>query len=306
MTDPSPPSTQEESTMDQQPAPTDDDSFWGTAEGEQAPPGDEPPGAVSSPPSPHDVRHPTRKWVAATAGAAVIAVAAIVGINAGGAQTQNIGGAGASGPGGPRAGPGGGGAITGMDGSTLTVTNAGQTVKVLTSASTTFIVATAGSVADIKVADNVLVMGTAAGSTIAAEQVTDGGSVAIADGPGGPRAPPAGSSRGAPPNAGPGGNTAKAPVGGGFPGRPVAGVVKTVNGDSFTLSEPDGTTVAASTSSSTTVSVLKPSSLGALRVGDQIQATGTRGSDGTITATSVRSGILPTGPGAAGGVAAAR
>jgi Cu/Ag efflux protein CusF len=294
--------------MDQQPVSADDDSFWGTPEHEQAPPdNNEHPETVSSPPPSDGVGHPTRKWLAAAVGAAVIAVAAIVGINAGGAQTQSIGTAGAGGAGGARAGPGGGGAVTAIDGSTLTVTNgAGQTVKVLTSASTTFNVATAGSVGDLKAGDNVLVVGTTAGSTIAAQQVTDSGGVAIADGPGGPRAPPAASGGGAPANGGPAGNGANAPTGGGFRGRPSAGVVKTVAGDSFSLTSSDGTILTVTMSSSTTVAVLKPSSLGALKVGDQIQTTGTRASDGTITATSVRSGILPTGSGGVRGAGAAQ
>jgi hypothetical protein len=76
-------------------------------------------------------------------------------------------------------------------------------------------------------------------------------------------------------------------------------VVKAVNGDSFSLSASDGTTLTVTTSSLTTVAVVEPGSLGALKVGDQIQVTGPRASDGTITATNVRSGILRTGSGAA-------
>ena len=147
-----------------------------------------------------------------------------------------------------------------------------------------------------------VVRGTVSGTTLAVEQITDARGVAVdgtRDGFAGP--PPQGATANAgqaPANgstAAPNGNAAAPPAGGsggfgGFGGRPVAGVVKGVNASSFTLAAEDGTTFTVTTSASTTVVLMSSSSVGALKVGDQIRVTGTTASNGDITATAIRAG----------------
>jgi hypothetical protein len=250
----------------------------------------------------------TRKWAAAGIGAVVIAVAAIVAINIGGSSSQTLGTGGAAngrGPGGVFGGGGGGGrrggfgfggagTISAINGSTITMkTVAGQTVTVHTTGSTEVTTTSNGTVGDIKAGDNVLVRGTTSGSTVTADQITDGRSSSVA-GPFGFRGGPANGNVPAPPQ-GQAGNGNGGFGGGFFGNRGVAGVVKSVNGDSFTLTAEDGSTVTVTTSSSTGVTVVNPSSVSALRVGDQIRVTpasGSTPSSGTITAAAIREGAL--------------
>jgi hypothetical protein len=262
-----------EHDMNQQ-ATIPDESLWG------APP----------PPDGH-TQHgaPVRRWVMAVAGTVVIGVAAVAGAHLASSGTRSLGtaavggaGGGPGGVGGPGGRGGNIGTIAAIDGSTIKMTTqAGSTVSVVTSASTTVTVTSTGALADVKVGDNVRVAGAASGTTVAASQVTGSGASALADGPAGgaPGAPPAG------------GAAARG-------GAPVSGVVKSVGAGTFSISTADGSTLGVTTTSATTVSLVKPGALGALHVGDRIQVSGTTAADGAITAASIRSGILTAGPGA--------
>lgn len=278
----------EDPTPPPAPPPTEDDAFWGTA-AEATPAGA----------TPH---RPLRTWLAAGIGTAVIAAAAFAGVNLARSESTTL--ARAAGPAGGGFGPGGfggpgrgtNGTIASIDGPTFTVTTpAGTTVKVVTNSSTTFTVTSAGSLANIRPGDNVTVMGTTSGTSVAAERITDSGSRAAADGFDGP--PPAGAQAG-PPAGAQGAPPAAAAGQGPRDGRggpPNAGVVKAVTGTSFTMTTAAGATLTVTTSSATTVTVVTPGSLGALKVGDQVNVNGTT-SDSTVTATSVRAGEVGFGP----------
>ena len=165
-------------------------------------------------------------------------------------------------------------------------TPGGGATTVLTTGSTAVSSVTTGSLADVKVGDNVVVEGTTSGTTISAQQILVGGARGVDELGGGTRAPPAGA----------------APPAGDRGGPPTSGVVTGVSNGSLTVSTAAGTTVTVATSTATTVSVLTPSSVDALRVGDQVQVTGTTAANGTITATSIRSGAQAGfGRGAIGG-----
>jgi len=177
------------------------------------------------------------------------------------------------------------GTIASINGSTLAMTSSGVTtepggriVKVLTSASTRFIVHTAGALSDLQVGDNVLVMGTTDGPVFSAQEVIGGGSKFEDNQRGLRGAPP-------PPSDDLSGRPPEAPRRSGDP--PVGGVVKNMDGSSFTLAKPDGTTVNVRALGST-VTVLEPSALDALHVGDVIRVVGLGGSKNTIEATSIR------------------
>jgi hypothetical protein len=283
--------------MDQHAATADDD-LWGPP----APPATPSPEAGAA----GGGRAPARKWIAAVVGTAAVAVAAFVGANIASSGTQNLGAAGPGGGGGPGGfrGPGGGrgnaGTIARIDGSTIKMTTeAGATVSVTTSAATTVSISSTGRLADVRVGDNVRVAGTTSGATLAADQITDSGTSPLADLPAGrPQgAPPAGANGPAPAGPNANGNGGGPPAGGARPqgggGGPAgAGVVKSVSGSTFTIATADGSTLTVNTSASTTVTVVKPGTLASLRAGDAIQVTGQPGSDGTIAATSIRSGAV--------------
>jgi hypothetical protein len=72
-------------------------------------------------------------------------------------------------------------------------------------------------------------------------------------------------------------------------------VVKTATGGTFTVTATDGSTLSVTTTSATVVTLVKPSTLQALTVGDTIQVNGTTASDGTITASSIRRGVVTAG-----------
>lgn len=241
-----------------------------------------------------------RRWVVALAGTAAIGVAAVVGANLASSSTRGLATAGQGGPG--QGGPGGfggfggrgnNGTIASIDGATITMTtDAGATVKVITSASTTVTVSSTGALGDVKVGDNVRVAGTTSGTTVAADQITDSGTTALADGPGGGRGgpPPANGALPANANGGPPANGFR-----GAGGPPTTGVVKTVNGSTFTIAATDGSTLTVTTSSAAVVTVVKRSTVGALKVGDAIQVNGTTAGDGTITASDIRAGAFGAG-----------
>ncbi len=292
------------SDMDEQATQIDDD-LWGRPAVTPAP------AAAEDGPAPAGSSK-ARKWVAAVAGAAVVGVAAIVGANIASSSTQNLGAAGPGGAGGPGAfggrggfgGPGGGngGTIASIDGATIKMTTFDRaTVNVTTSASTVVTISATGTLADVKVGDNLRVAGTTSGTSVAAVSVTDSGTSPLADLPaGGQRgAPPAGGA--APNGAGVAPNGAGAanppqdgnrPPGGPGGGDVTSGVVKSVSGSTFIVAIADGSTVTVSTTTATIVTVVRPATVSALKVGDQIQVTGATGTDGAIAASSIRSGVL--------------
>jgi hypothetical protein len=79
----------------------------------------------------------------------------------------------------------------------------------------------------------------------------------------------------------------------------VVGTITAVGG-ATTVKGSDGTTYTLTTSPTTVVSLVKPSSLGGLQVGQTVRVSGTTAADGTVTATSVREGVTG-GPGGPGG-----
>jgi hypothetical protein len=78
----------------------------------------------------------------------------------------------------------------------------------------------------------------------------------------------------------------------------VAGTIAAVNGTTLTVTAADGTTSTVTAAPTTAVSLVKPSSLASLQVGQTVRATGTTADDGTVTATAVREGAAggPPGP----------
>jgi hypothetical protein len=162
-------------------------------------------------------------------------------------------------------GPGTVGTIASINGSTLTITTpSGSSVKVVTSASTTVTRASSGVVSDIRQGDRVVVAGSASGSTIAAERITDSGSTAT-NPPAGPR----------------GGNP-----------RLAAGTVSSINGSTLTITESDGTKVTVTTTGGTAVTTASSASVSDLAAGQTVEVSGTTASDGTVTATAIREGAV--------------
>jgi hypothetical protein len=133
---------------------------------------------------------------------------------------------------------------------------------------------------------------------VAATSITDSGSSALPDGPGGAGGP--GGFGGPPPGAGTANaNGAAPPANGNRPnggGAPTTGVVTSVIGTSFTVTTSAGATITATTSAATTVTLVKPDAVSALKVGDTVQVNGTTAGDGTITAVSIRYGEGPEVP----------
>ena len=132
----------------------------------------------------------------------------------------------------------------------------------MTSASTTVTRASSGAVSDIKQGDHLVVAGSASGSTIAADRITDSGSTAT-NAPAGPR----------------GGNL-----------RFAAGTVSSINGSTLTITESDSTKVTVTTSGGTAVTTASAASVLDLAAGETVEVSGTTASDGTVTATAIREG----------------
>jgi len=255
-----------------------------------------------------------RAWIGAGVGALAIAVAAVVGVNAvtSGSSASTTTSA-AAGPGANGRGPGGQGAagtISSINGSSisLTATN-GKKTTVVTSGSTAVDEALSGSLTDVKVGDHVAVMGSTSGTTVIAQQITDSGTKTLPGPPGGANGqqsgPPSGSSgqQGGPPS-GSSGRQGGPPSGASSPGagggRPTVGTVESTDGSTVTVKTSSGSTVTVTTSSSTKVMVIKTGALSDLKVGDRIVVSGTT-SDGTITATTIRTGSAGLGGGPGGG-----
>lgn len=239
-----------------------------------------------------------KKWLAAGVGAVVIGAGAVFGINAvtsSSSSDQAAASAGAVGANGAQAGgqmggqmPGAFGAITRIDGSAITVEGMNGTRTVTTSTSTKVITSSTATVADIKVGDHVRVMGSSAdgtGSTskVTAQRITDSGSTDVTDAGG--QAPGAGG---------------QAPADMAV----TAGVVKSVDSGTITVTLTDGSTAEVVVPDSTQVEVAVAGSVDSLKVGDQVMVTGpASGSGSTVAAETIRVGDLPMGggPGGAGG-----
>jgi hypothetical protein len=181
---------------------------------------------------------------------------------------------------GPCTGPqrGVAGTLKSINGTSLTVTSAqGKDVTVTTSASTTVHKTVSGTAADITDGTVVAVHGTANGSNaIAADQV------AILPAGAAPklRQRPAGRLPGRAPG----------------PGLAFGTAQKAGNGN-FTVTEPDGTQITVSTSTSTKVVKTVDAALKDLEIGKPIAVDGTVNSDGSVAATQVAQGTGDLGVG---------
>ncbi|MEZ5143731.1 MAG: DUF5666 domain-containing protein [Acidimicrobiales bacterium] len=291
-------------------------------------------------------------WIATGAGVVALAIGAIVGVNVASSKLSTAqasagqgvpggmgfpggvpgqGGPGAVGfPGGvPGQGGGVGGTIASIDGTTLTLTTrSGSTTKVDASGATVTR-STEGSVGDVRVGDNVTVLGAGAdggsGSSVTARTIVDSRDVADA-GPGGMAGGlPAGGQNGQVPQpptgqngqaTGQNGQLPQPPTGqngqgtgqdGQLPGAPAGmaptrGTVSAIDGTTLTVTTTDGSTVTVETDDTTRVVLEETSSLSSLQAGEQVQVRGSSGADGTVTATSIRVGD-GAGPNGAGGPA---
>jgi len=248
-----------------------------------------------------------KTWIISGVAAVVIAGGLIFGIRAatvsdGVSASSSANSSTATGPANGQPGfPGGGvfGTVASVNGDALTVTDrSGQTTKVATTADTTVTRSTVGAASDLKVGDNVSVMGSGTATAIAAERISDSGDVAVTEaGPGG--TPPAGGQApsGAAPSGGP--STGQAP-----PDAPAQdgtrvsarGVIASIDGTTVSVTASDGTTVTVTMSDSTTVSIVSTIKVSDLVKGDSIMARGAA-ADGTLTATSITTGVAGGMPG---------
>lgn len=204
--------------------------------------------------------------------------------------------------------PGGAGAITAIDGTTLTLaatdpSGAETTLTVTTDDTTTYTEVVAGAVPDLAVGDHVVVMGEAddTGTAVTAAAIVDRGDQAPLGGRGGGMpggAPPEGM---APPEgvvppegmAPPEGMTP--PDGAVGHARPTMGTITAIDGATVTVEDEDGSAVTVTTTADTQVSVIRAITFADLRVGDSVRVHGE--SDGTtVTAVAVQRGDLTAGP----------
>jgi hypothetical protein len=182
-----------------------------------------------------------------------------------------------------------------------------QSVKVTTSDSTRITIEKTVTVSDIATGDRISVTGTQSGTTIAASRITvlnmqlrapgsgsqGGATPGSGSGTNGSQngfGPPGGFNRqGGPPGTGKIGNST-----GGVNGRPPGGfafgTVTKVDGGTITISGFNGSTTTVTTTSSTVVTKSVQGALSDLKVGQNIRAVGTTGSDGTVAATSINEG----------------
>ena len=176
------------------------------------------------------------------------------------------------------------GTIQSIDGSSFTVKETrfqGQsaTTRVDTNSKTTFRAMVKGAVSDLKVGDTVAVTGTLADNIFTASRISEANigrgnvfSRAVDGGPGG--------ARGGGPRSfgGPGGN-----------GNARIGQITKIEGDTVTLSSPDGSSQEVKTTESTTVRVTKTIAFKNLRAGDAVRVIGTPNGN-KVTATEVTKG----------------
>jgi len=204
--------------------------------------------------------------VAAGVAALVIVVGAALGLRAATSHSSTVA-AGDQGPTAAKKGRGGKGAtvgkLGGVHGSDLSVTTKdGRTVTVKTSGSTTVTASVAATLADIKVGDRVTVRGTSSSTTaMTADTISDAG----------------------------GGRSARGGKGqGGQSAGTFTGTVSVIDRDIITAKAKDGTITTITASPSTRVTLVQPSSLSALTVGETLRAVGTSASDGTVTASAIQ------------------
>jgi hypothetical protein len=233
------------------------------------------------------------QWIAAGIGTVVVAGAAFLGMQAmksdssGSSTTTDSNASAASAPDAaqrPAGAPGTRGTITSIDDSTLTVeTDDGDRVTVTTDSETTVTKTEDGSVSDIAVGDNLLVMGTSSGSQTAAETIVDSGSEALG---GGFRGGPSGNrelpDRGQLPDGG------QPPNGGSFT-PPVVGSVTSIDNGTITLETAAGETVTVTTSSSTEFTVRRSAQVSDLAEGDTVLVVGET-SGNQVAATAISEG----------------
>jgi hypothetical protein len=153
---------------------------------------------------------------------------------------------------------------------------------VKTTGSTTVTKSVSSSVGAIKVGDNLIAIGTGTATDVAAQNITDSGTTAPANGRGGLGGGPNGGQgpgRGTPP--GGGGGTSNFTI--------ARGSVTSINGSSITLTTSSGATATVTTSATTNVTKSTTSTVSALAVGDQVSVAGAS-ANGTVTATSIREG----------------
>lgn len=206
--------------------------------------------------------------------ALVIVVGAALGLRAATSHSSTVA-AGGQGPTAAKKGRGGKeatvGTLVGVHDSDLSVTTKdGRTITVKTSGSTTVTASVAATLADIKVGDKVTVKGTSSSTTaMTAEAISDGG---------GGRSARAGTATKAGAAKGQGGQSA-----GTF-----TGTVSVVDRDTITAKAKDGTITTITASPSTRVTLVQPSSLSALTVGETVRAVGTTASNGTVTASAIQ------------------
>jgi len=84
---------------------------------------------------------------------------------------------------------------------------------------------------------------------------------------------------------------------GGAAGDITAGTITGIDGDTITLKLTDGSTVKVTSSSDTTVTTSETSSVSDLAKGDTVTVSGTKDSDGNVSATTVREGEMGFGEG---------
>ncbi|MDQ6614474.1 MAG: DUF5666 domain-containing protein [Actinomycetota bacterium] len=243
----------------------------------------DPPAATSlaGSPEPHSMGPSRRTWLAGGLAAALFGIGGLFGIQAvthHSHATAAARGPGFGGGGFPGGGFGGGvvgtfGSIRSISGTTLTLSAPdGSTVMVATSSSTAVTKAAAGAVADIKAGDHIVVRGRSEAGGVTAALITDRGAGGTAGDPG------------APPGI----------------GNSLSGTVASVGNGTFTVAEAGGNPVKVSTTASTVVTVIQPSDVLALAVGDNVQVSGPS-TNGTVAAISIESGAAGVGPGGPGG-----
>jgi hypothetical protein len=264
-----------------------------------------------------------RTWIAAGAGALVLAAGVAAGVaalssddsladaTAGNSASGAFGGM-RPGQAGMPGGAGTAGRIERVDGTSFTMkTAAGESVDVTTSDSTSVVEATSGSLDDLATDDRVVVIGGGSGDEITAMRIIAGDDQLGGGPPGGGGPANGGAPQGAPQSggapdgdaAGPGGAPQGAPNG--F-GAPVRGVITSVDGSTLEVELDDGSTVTVHTASDTDVRVMRERAVSDLAVGDQVMVIG-ENNDGNVTATTIRVGAAdapsggPTGAPPAGG-----
>jgi hypothetical protein len=89
--------------------------------------------------------------------------------------------------------------------------------------------------------------------------------------------------------------------GGGFGGRGTFGQVTAINGDTLTLQDAQGNQIKVQLQPNTTVTKTVQGAKSDLATGNTVTVVGQRGSDGTVSATTIT--IIPAGSGPGGGTA---